>query len=699
MSVYVSYFAIVLLIILTLYIVVRQRSWANILLSVISVVLASIEMFDQMAIAGYSPVKLRWYGMLGGSFLPVLFLLYSLFHSRQATFRTISMPWRLSILAGLLLPVFLFSVPAESFFYAPDISSERMLFLGSAGQLFYLFLLCYLILSMVNLEITFVSLTASERWRTKFTFFGVGAIIAVELFYWSHALLYRTIDMNLIPVRAVIISIGVLFIGYSKVFRGNDVRIQISRYMLYRSLTLLLVGLYLIFMGLVGEGFRYTGIKYSRVLTVLIGFITGIVFLVILFSEQVRRRVRVFINKHFYSLKYDYRAVWIEYTRRLSICNGIDEIEDTILQTYREIFGFSGVSLYKFDSLKKGYVYSKGVSMQKTDKVLGADSKIVRYFIEKNRVYDSRTDEYTPTDEEKEFLDAVGAELIIPLIIGYHVEAIVLLDRQIIREELTFEDYDLMRTLARQSALAIKNFHLNQEILDVKQMMAVARLSSFVIHDLKNMASSMAIMIENARDYINEPDFQNDLLNTLQRNLERMKRLITRLKSLPERARLNIKEVNLNLIVREAIEEVSLFCNKRKITLEEPSYATNIKVDPEEMKKVFHNLIINALEAIPDGEGIVRVKVYQDINGYACVKISDNGIGMSDEYIKKHLFRPFQSTKEKGLGIGLYQCKQIIDAHWGRIEVNSAPGKGTEFIISLPLVLQPDATHNSVARL
>ena len=682
MSTYLSYFSIILLIGLSVYLLIRQRSVANVTLSLISLLLASVELLDQMAIAGYHhPEKLKWYAMLCESLLPGLFLLFSLLHSRKTTLRAISMPWKLLLAGGFMLPVVIYSVPSESLFYAPDINTERMLFLGNSGQAFYLIMLCYLVVSLINLEVTFASSTGSERWRTKFTFMGMAAMIGVEVFYFSQALLYRTIDMNLIPVRAGIISVGVLLILYSKIFRGNDVSIHVSRYMLYRSLTLLLVGLYLIFMGIVGEGLRYTGINYSRALTAFIGFITGIGFLILLFSEQVRRRVKVFINKHFYPHKYDYRSQWLEFTERLSRCNGKADIEDTILNTYRETFGLSGVSLYEFDPRRRGYVYSKGISMKRTDRPLSADTGIIKYFKEKGRIFDPDTPEYSLTEEEGIFIEESGAHLIVPLIIDGNIEALILLGRQIVREELIFEDYDLMRTLARQAAFAIKNFRLSQEILDVKQMVAVARLSSFVIHDLKNMASSMGIMIDNARQYIKEPEFQDDLLKTLQLNLERMKRLISRLKYLPERSRLNIKETDLTPILREVTGE---FHNEGKIRLEEWDRPVNARVDPEEIRKVFQNLIINALEAITTTEGMVTVKVYQNGNSEACVKISDNGVGMSEDFIRNHLFKPFRSTKDKGLGIGLCQCKQIIDAHGGTIDVKSAPGVGTEFTICLP---------------
>jgi len=69
----------------------------------------------------------------------------------------------------------------------------------------------------------------------------------------------------------------------------------------------------------------------------------------------------------------------------------------------------------------------------------------------------------------------------------------------------------------------------------------------------------------------------------------------------------------------------------------------------------------------------------------ACITVSDNGCGMSGEFIEKHLFKPFYTTKKKGLGIGLYQCKSIVEAHGGSIKVKSKEGMGTDFTVYLPL--------------
>ena len=107
--------------------------------------------------------------------------------------------------------------------------------------------------------------------------------------------------------------------------------------------------------------------------------------------------------------------------------------------------------------------------------------------------------------------------------------------------------------------------------------------------------------------------------------------------------------------------------------------------DPEQMLKVTTNLIFNAREAVsPVASGLVRIQTLQR-TGWAVLAISDNGCGMSPEFLSRSLFRPFQTTKKNGLGIGMFQSKMIVEAHKGKIEVESETGKGTTFRIYLPL--------------
>ena len=108
-----------------------------------------------------------------------------------------------------------------------------------------------------------------------------------------------------------------------------------------------------------------------------------------------------------------------------------------------------------------------------------------------------------------------------------------------------------------------------------------------------------------------------------------------------------------------------------------------IRLDPAQIQNVLANLVLNARDAVgPDGQ--IRVETSQR-NGCVVLTVADNGCGMAPEFIQRSLFRPFQTTKKQGIGIGMFQCKMIVEAHRGKIEVESQLSKGTTFRVLLPL--------------
>ena len=677
-----SFGSAAVLVLLGMYLLItktEQRS--NLVFSIFLFLLSGLEVVDRLTLT-LNP-GLRFYSMFIESLLPGTVLLLSIMLSRKAPYNT-GFFTKLALVTSIAFPVSVFVIGRGGFYYAPDIQTERIAFLTREGYFFYLGVMLYFILSLINLEATFVSTRGSERWRLKYIFMGLLCIVAMEIFYTSQALLYRTLNLNLLTARSVVFIMGALLIGYSKLYRGNNVAIAVSRFVLYRSIGLLSVGLYLLVLGIAGEGLKYTGINYSETLLLIFGFLFGIALFAVLFSEQVRRRIKVFINKHFYTHKHDYRTQWLGFTERLSHCRDTSEIEEAITETFKETFGLKGAMLFTIDR-GSGLYRSRNPSVP----ALPEDTGLIRYFKERKRVFNADTDEYQPDEAEREFIDKTGAFLIIPLQKNGDVVGFVLCGEQLIREELTFEDYDLMKTLAKQATLAVLNQHLSEEVAETRQLAAVAKVSSFVIHDLKNMASTLSLMLDNAAEFIDDPEFQQDMLDTLKSTVEKMRSLMNRLKDFPEKQRLSTQQADLALLTEEALRGIKNINGGVKII--KTLNTAPATVDPEEFKKVVLNLVLNAFEATEGSGGEIRIETGTG-DGAAFLKVSDTGKGMSEEFLKGHLFKPFSTTKKKGLGIGLYQCKQIIEAHRGTIKVKSALNRGTEFIVSLPAESSPALT-------
>jgi putative PEP-CTERM system histidine kinase len=670
------------LLVLSCYILLKKRTSSNIILSVLTSLLALIEFLDQYALYhAQDPLFWKHISIFLESLLPVVLLLLGITYGRQPRVRSIPLVWRLVTASAILFPAGLLFLSVNDFVYSPDLQTERLLFLSEPGYWFYMGMMLYCVLALINLETTFSATTGSARWRMKFEFIGLVSILSVLIFYFSQGLLYRIINMNLMPIRSGIFIIAALLIGYSKVFRGNDVKVQVSRYVLYRSLTLLIVGLYLVALGLMGEGMRYFRVPFGIDLTVFFSFAFGIILLILLLSEQLRRKVKVFINKHLYKHKHDYRDQWLKFTDKLSGCRLQADVHMAALSCYIEAFGLAGASLYLRVKGKDVYVNTARLSMPDAPAEFTPSKELLSYFSDRDRILNPYDNEYTPNIEESACIRQTDARLIVPLIFDKKVEGLVFFKKQLVDEEFNYEDYDLMKTLAKQAAQSIVSYRLAEELVETMEMAAMAKMSSFVIHDIKNLTYSLSLLLNNSENFIDNPEFQSDMIATLRNTVSKMKFLISKLKSTPEKDSLNIALADVSLIVQEVVVDIMKTKPEANIHYHgSPSFSL---VDREEIRKVILNLLMNALDAVGD-KGAVSIET--DISDKTvCMRVRDNGCGILDDFLRNHIFKPFRTTKEKGLGIGLYQCKQIIEAHNGIIGAESVAGEGTVFTVCLPI--------------
>ncbi len=662
------------------YAVIKKRTAPNVVLLVTAALLAGDEILDQLSLQPSIDFTIfRDTSLVLESLLPGAFLLLSLIYGRNRPFGSQS-KMRLVLSAALaLFPVAMLLMAGNDLYYSPDFQSEEVLFLGNAGYWYYLGIMVSFVVSLVNVEATLSATSGGTRNRMKFEAFGIMSLLAVLIFYYSQGLLYRTINMNLIPIRSSVYIISALLIGYSQAFRGSA-RVAVSRHILYRSITLLAVGIYLISLGLIGEGMRYFGVSFGRDLTIFLAFAGGVLLLAILFSEKVRNRTKVYIRKHFYANKHDYREEWIKFTGRLASCGTLSDVQESILTVFMETFGIAGASLYLLSRDEKKYIRTSGQGMPQSPAEVSISEDLRAYFVTRARVLDLSDGEHRLSASEDALFRQARASMVVPLVNNSKIEGLTVLREQIVPQKLIYDDYDLMKVMARQAAQAIVNLRLSEEIMEMRAMAAVSRISTFVIHDLKNLTTSLSLVVDNAEEHIGNPDFQQDAIRTIGNTLLKMKSLMQRLKSIPEKITLEARVEDIDRLSREIVTDLERMRPKGRIEYEgSPIFSC---VDKEELRKVIINLVQNALEASGE-QGSVKVITCGE-NGGVCVRVSDTGCGMTEDFLKNHLFKPFRTTKQNGLGIGLYQCRQIVEAHGGKIEVTSEVGKGTVFTICLP---------------
>lgn len=608
-------------------------------------------------------------------------LVFAVSYARSNNWNSVNRISKLLIYISPFLIVFSLLVPINDFFYSPEFESEYMLFLGNAGFAFNLLILLYSIIAMINFEVTLKSSSGIMRWKIKYTLIGIGGILAINIFYYSQALLYRSLNMNLLPVRQGVVLISILIIGYSILrHKAMDVKVVVSRMVVYRSITLFIIGFYLLGLGLIGEGMRYFGPNVGKNITTFLGFLGAIAILTIVLSEQMRRKVMVLINKNFYSQKYDYREQWLKFTQLISLKYSFEELLDAVAEGFQDAIGSTGAAVWLKGKDGNGYICVKTTGTINVDN--NPNENLINFLMKKKWILNVKDHSCKKiVDDNADFFKTTGTVLVVPLLNVNDLLGFILLGEGLTDEEYNFEDYDLLKTLARQTTSAILNVRLLEELTESKEMEAVGRVSSFIIHDLKNAASKLSLITENAKEHLDNPEFQRDTIKAIVHTSEKIKNIIEKLSDLPKKMQLHFKDNNLGYCVRSAINELNLN-GKSNVSFQELN-TVKTKFDNEEIRKVIVNLLMNALDAT-DYKGDIKVTVGSE-GGMGYVKVADSGCGISHEFMEKSLFRPFETTKKKGLGIGLYQCKVIVEAHSGRIKAVSEEGKGSEFIIYLPL--------------
>ncbi len=679
----ISLITVILMVLLALIFVFKKhKGLANIVFSLSLLSTASVFFFDSMSVL--KPELLtEWKRIviISESAMVVSWLLFSLSFARTDYWHATGRFSKYLIYLSPLIGIYSVIVPMEAFFYSPEFDSEKVLFLGNAGYIFNLILLSYSIVAIINLETTLRSSTGVDRWKIKYTVFGAGASVALNIFYYSHALLYRSINMNLLPVRTGIMLISILLVGIS-LYRHKtmDIELTMSRKILYRSLSLIIVGIYLLGLGLLGQGMQYLGPEVGKNITTFLGFVGAILVLIVIFSERLRRKAAVFLNKNFFKQKYDYREQWLQFTQRISLKHSFDELYAAIVTGFKEAIGAKGVTLWLKEKGDEEY-HSVG-ALNPVGTEIKTNRELVEFLKDKKWILDVRDPKCNDIVSLAEgFIHGTRASLIVPLLNIDDLIGFIVLEDGLADADYNFEDYDLLKNLSKQAMAAILNAKLSAELTEAREMEAMGKLSSFILHDLKNATSMLSLIVQNAEEHIDNPEFQRDAIKAISNTSEKMKAIIGKLKALPKKSSLHFEYADLGYYVKQVISQLNLNGNSGLSFKELEPVKT--RFDKEEITKVIVNLIINALEST-ENQGKVDVVVGTE-NSMGFVRVSDNGCGMSREFIEKCLFMPFQTTKKKGLGIGLYQCKMIVEAHSGKLKIVSREGIGSDFIFYLPV--------------
>jgi putative PEP-CTERM system histidine kinase len=640
------------------------------------------------------PEKAVFWGtltLLTKSFLPAFWLCFSLTYSRGNP-RDLPVKSRALVLAAFLVPICVFLVFLNQLTpIFPRIATGGNWWIGAAAAAKALntILLVTAVLVLMNLERTFRAAVGTMQWRIKFIVLGLGIVFGARIYTLSQTLLFSGGTPPLNDVDTVALLIGCASIVVAFVRSGfGEIDVYPSHAVLRTSLTVFLVGGYLFIVGVLAQVVARTGGSATfqfQAFVVLLGF----AFLaVLLLSNRMRQNIRRFVSRHFKRPQYDFRQIWMRFTQGTSSVLDQANLCTAAAKLISETFNVLSVTIWRFDDHDRlTFAASTSRSEREVNDALpnlanlGSALAKIR---ELSKPFDLEKAKGDYAENLRQITSSQfrtgGNRICAPLWTGDRCIGVIILADRVGGVPYSVEELDLLKCIADQTAVSLLNIRLTEEILRGKELEAFQAMSAFFVHDLKNAASTLNLTLQNLPVHFDDPAFRQDALCGIREATNRINQLVSRIGALRP-LELKLAEVDLNLLVVDALKvlngtpEISVV---KKLHLR-----PKLNVDRDQFGSVITNLLLNARDAVQPG-GEVRVETSQS-NGWAILSVADNGCGINAAFLKGSLFRPFQTTKKKGLGIGMFQSKMIVEAHRGKIQVDSEPGAGTTIRVMLPL--------------
>ncbi|NOY63186.1 MAG: PEP-CTERM system histidine kinase PrsK [Gammaproteobacteria bacterium] len=544
------------------------------------------------------------------------------------------------------------------------------------------------VIGLVLIEQLFRNTPKDQRWAVKFLCFGIGGLFAYDFVLYSDALLVNVIDADLWNARGIVNALVVPLIAIS-VSRNPQwaVDITVSRRLVFRSTVLFGAGLYLLVMAAGGYYIRFLGGSWGGVAQVAFLSGTVLVLLLFVFSGQLQARLKVFLGKNFYSYKYDYREQWQQFIRTLSMQGTDEELRRKVIHAVANIMESPGGILWQRQ--EAGHFVPVTASNLKVDYNLSesADGSLAHFletwqWVVNVNEYARDPGLYRDLDLPEWLQNLEDAWLVVPLMQQTQLVGFLVLARSRAGDHFNWEDIDLLRVAGRQVASYLALLEANRALIDARQFEAFNRLSAFVIHDIKNLAAQLTLVVSNAEKHKHNPQFMEDAITTVAYSVEKMNRLLAQLRAGQAKT-----DVISGVSLLALLNEVKELTQKRRPPLQIQHVEDDIviRADRDRAVAIIEHLVQNAQESTPD-DGWVKVTLTRSKGG-ALIEIEDNGSGMDHQFVRERLFRPFDSTKgSAGMGIGVYESREFVQKLGGKIEVNSTLDIGTKFSIWLPAV-------------
>jgi len=529
-------------------------------------------------------------------------------------------------------------------------------------------------------------------WNIKPLCLGLAGTFLFDLYLFSYSVLFNSLDVDAASIRGAVHALMVPLLALSTARRRDWIAtLRVSRKAAFHSATLLLAGVYLIFISAVGYYVRYFGGEWGRALQLGLVFMALVLLTVLALSGTVRAKLRVFVGKHFFRYRYDYRDEWLRFTQTLSAQSSPQEMGLQVIRGLADMLESPGGCLWLKDAGANRFHQSARWNMAQCAAGEDPAGSLCSFMARSGWVINLEEFRSIPRRYENLNLptwleDLPQAWLIVPLCVGDELVGFVVLASARTPLDVNWEVNDLLKTAGRQAASFLTQMQATETLLEVRKFDAFNRMSAFVVHDLKNIVTQLSLMMNNAKRLHANPEFQQDMLMTVDNALDRMRQLMLQLRegATPPGAAFGVDLGDIARRIQAAAvgrgRELEVELGERVLT----------RGHEERLERVIGHVVHNAFDATDSG-GRVWLKIRR-LGSQAQIEVGDTGHGMSPEFVRERLFKPFQSTKAAGMGIGAYESFQYVKELGGSIDVKSVPEVGTEVTLRLPLF---EAKHES----
>jgi len=577
-----------------------------------------------------------------------------------------------------------------------EFAFQTILELGWPALVSYVALLLASVIAITNFERTYRAAVGTMRWRIKFMLLALGLFFVVRIYTSTQALTVRQFDPNYNVFDSAALCAAVIVMLRSLLRAGHfEMDVYPSPSVIRGSVTILFVGAYLVIVGLASKLASYFGNEGTIGANALIVLFLLIVLAALLQSEKLKLKLRQFVSRNFERPFYDYRSAWRNFTNSSSIHLNSGVLCRVLSRQIADLFQAHAVSVWSTRTDGESLICEASTSVAETERSSMTPSPeearaILDYFQKQAEPvpFEKATDAWAVALRRchPKTFETGGSRIALALRSQESFLGVLIVGDRVNGSDHAFgsQDLDMLRCVANHLASGLLTIQLSSRLAQSRELEAFRTMAAFFVHDLKNAASTLNLMLPNLPLHWDNPEFRTDALRGITKTVTRINSLIKRMGELRNELKLSVQTTDLNDVAQrslqgwEKVSDVSL----------EKSFAplVPVQIDPEQITTVLTNLVLNARDATIEGKslsGKVRVETKQT-PGWVVVSVSDNGCGMSPAFIANSLFKPFQTTKKNGLGIGMFQSKMIVEAHGGRFTVQSVVGSGTTFQVFLP---------------